>query len=84
MVQKEVEEKIEQLQLFEQNIQALLMQRQTFQSQLLEIENSLEELSKAKDKPYKIIGPIMVLSDKEELRKELMSKKEVLYQHQLD
>ncbi len=78
MTQKEIEDKIEQLQLFEQNIQALLMQKQSFQSQLLEVENSLEELNKTRDKPYRIIGPIMVLSDKEELKKELKGKKEVL------
>ena len=72
------EAKIEQLQLLEQNIQALLVQKQTFQSQLLEIENSLEELKKVKERPYKIVGPIMVLSDKEELTTELENKKEVL------
>ncbi len=78
MADKEVEEKIEHLQLFEQNLQALLMQKQTFQSQLLEAENSIEELKKAKENPYKIIGPIMVLSDKDKLKKELEDKKEML------
>lgn len=75
---KETENKIAQLQMLEQNIQSFLMQKQQFQSQQVEVDNALEELEKAKDKAYKIIGAIMIESDKENLKKDLQNKKEVI------
>lgn len=75
---KETEEKIMQLQLLEQNLQNLLLQKQTFQTQVLEIETALAEIEKVKDSAYKIIGSVMVLTKKDELKKDLFSKKEIL------
>ncbi len=75
---KIVQEKITQLQVLEQRSQGLLMQKQVFQSQLLEIENALEELKKSKGETYKIVGPLMVATKKEDLKKDLSSKKELL------
>ncbi len=74
---KETEKKVAQLQLMEQNIQNLLMQKQNFQSQLIEVDNALEELNKSKGLTYKIIGSVMIASNKEDLQKDLNSKKEV-------
>ncbi len=75
---QESEAKIEQLQALEQNIQNFLIQKQNFQSQLIEITNAYEELEKTKGKAYKIIGAVMIDTDKEELKKELNNKKETL------
>ena len=75
---KETEQKIEQIQLIEQNLQNILGQKQNFQSQLLEVENALEELKKSKDKVYRIVGSIMVLSEKQDVEKYLNSKKEIV------
>ncbi len=75
---KDTEQKLEQLHLFEQNLQSLSAQKQSFQGQLLEIENALEELTKNKDKVYKIVGSIMVLSEKKDVERYLNSKKEIL------
>ena len=77
-MKQETEEQIEQLHLIEQNIQNISLQKQNFQAQLLEIENSLEELKKSKEKVYKIVGSIMVLSDKNDVEKYLNSKKEII------
>ncbi len=77
-VSKETEKDIAQLQVLEQNIQALMMQRQNFQMQLTEVENALKELESTKEKPFKLVGNIMVESTKEDLKKDLSSKKEVL------
>ncbi|MBI1969828.1 prefoldin subunit beta [Candidatus Woesearchaeota archaeon] len=71
------EEKIAKLQLLEQNLQNFLMQRQAFQGQLLEIESALEEIGKT-DAAFRIIGNIMVKGNKEELKKDLQQKKEML------
>ncbi|MBS3108412.1 prefoldin subunit beta [Candidatus Woesearchaeota archaeon] len=76
--QKEFEQKIKQLQILEYNLQNFLMQKQNLQVQLLEIENALKELETVKEEPYKIVGNIMVKSDKAKLIKELNSKEEVI------
>lgn len=75
---KETEAKITQLQILEQNIQNFLMQKQTFQSQLIEVDNALEELDKTQGKTYKIVGAIMISAKKEDLKKDLQGKKEAL------
>jgi prefoldin beta subunit len=70
----ETQEKINQLQLYEQSIQNILLQKQQFKAQETEIESALKELKDSKEQ-YKIVGNIMVKSDKESLEKELESKK---------
>lgn len=71
------QDKIAQLQLLEQSMNNFLMQKQQFQIQLSEIESALSEIKNAKE-AYKIVGNIMVLSKKEDLEKDLNSKKEVV------
>ena len=68
------EEKINQLQMYEQSLQSLLMQKQQFQTQITEIESALGVMEPAK-KVYKIVGNIMVDSTKEELKDDLNTKK---------
>lgn len=75
-LQKETERKIAQLQLIEQNLQNALIQKQHFQTELLEIENALKEIEDAGE-VYKIVGSIMFSKKKEDLKKELLSKKEI-------
>ena len=75
---KTSEEKIQQLQMMEQNMQTLLIQKQKFQAQLLESENALNELKASKKEAFKIIGTIMVESDPKDLILDLESQKEVL------
>ena len=58
-------------------MQNLLMQKQQFQLQQVEIESALKELENV-DEAYKIVGNIMVLSKKDDLKKDLSSKKEVM------
>ena len=74
---KETEQKISQLQLYEQSLQSILLQKQQFQSQLIETESALKELETTKE-AYKIIGNIMVASKKEDIKKDLESKKEII------
>lgn len=75
---KETTEKIQKLQLLEQNLQNLLLQKQTFQLELDETGSALSELKEAKEEAYKIIGSIMVKVKKDKLEKELLNKKETL------
>jgi len=77
-VSKDMEQKIAQLQLYEQNLQNFFVQRQTFQNQVSEIENALKELKDTNDDTYKMIGNIMLKKNKGDLIKDLNSTKEVL------
>jgi len=54
-----------------------MQQKQQFQSQMVEAESALNELGSSQES-YKIIGNIMVRSQKERLEKELKEKKEIL------
>jgi prefoldin beta subunit len=77
MTEQGTEQKISQLQMLEQGLQSFLQQKQQFQGQMMEIESALDELADTKE-AYKIVGNIMVKSDREELQKDLQSKKEML------
>lgn len=71
------QEAVQKLQMLEQNMQQVGMQKQQFQAQLFEVEGALKELSSS-PAAYKLVGGIMVKADKDSLKKELEGKKEVL------
>jgi prefoldin beta subunit len=77
-INKETEEQIKELQMLEQNLQNILMQKQAFQLELSEVENAIEELSKATGEAYKIVGNIMLKSSKEDLLTDLKQKQEII------
>ena len=77
-IDKETQEKIQELQAYEQNLQGLLMQKQAFQMELTETENALSEISNSKEDIFKLIGNIMIKTSKEDLEKELAEKKKLL------
>lgn len=70
------QKQIQELQMMEQNMTSLAMQKQNIQLQLAEIESALKELE-GKDKAYKIIGNILVETDRPALAEELQGKKEI-------
>ena len=70
---KEAEAKAAQLQVLQQNMQNLMIQKQQFQLQFNETESAISELKNAQ-KAYKILGSIMVLSTPSEIEKELVEK----------
>ena len=74
---EDMQEKIGQLQMMEQNMQNFTMQKQMTQSKLMEVESALEELDDSEE-AYKIVGNIMVASKKDKLQDELKEKQETL------
>ena len=76
-MEKRQEEKLKELQILEQNLQNIIIQKQTYLLEMTDINNALEELSKQKDDVYKIVGSLMVKTKKEEVEKELKQKKEI-------
>jgi len=63
----------------QQNLQAVLAQKQQVELELGETEKALEELGKASDSEavYKFAGNLLVKAKKEEVVKELNEKKEL-------
>lgn len=77
-INENIAKKIQELQLIEQTLQNIMMQKQTFQLELNETLSAIEELSNAKDDVYKIVGQIMIKSKKDSLDKEMKDKKNLL------
>jgi prefoldin beta subunit len=77
-IDSETEKKIQEAQAIEQNLQNLLMQKQAFQVEMGEIENALDELKKSSGEVYKIVGGLMIRSEKTALLSELTEKQRVL------
>lgn len=77
MADKDIQEKINQMQIVQQNMQNFAVQRQQFQMQQTETESALAEIQKT-DKAYKIIGNIMVFVSKDDLSNELEEKKQMI------
>ena len=77
-VDKETQEKIQELQGYEQTLHTLLMQKQAFQMELNETENALSEISKAEGDVFKMIGQIMIKSEKKTLEEDLNKKQKLL------
>ena len=75
---KEHNQKIEEMQILEQNLQSLLYQKQAFQMELSETQSSVKEIEEAKDDVFKIVGQLMIKSDKKKVLDDLSSKEKLL------
>ncbi|MEK6909679.1 MAG: prefoldin subunit, partial [Candidatus Aenigmatarchaeota archaeon] len=79
MNEEQTREMVGQFQQYQQQLQTVLIQKETMQLQLMEINKALEELDSTKnEKAYKITGQIMVSKPVEELKKELAETKEAI------
>ncbi|MDP3881795.1 MAG: prefoldin subunit beta [Nanoarchaeota archaeon] len=74
---KEIEKIIEDLQILEQQLQSILIEKQTLQAESNEVDNAISEVSKTSDEVYKILGGIMIRADKDSLLKELEEKRKI-------
>jgi len=73
----EEENLAEQFQFYQQQMQSVMIQKESMMLQDAEVGRALEELKNVNQKnAYKIIGNIMVSKPVEELRKELEEAKE--------
>ena len=73
----DMERKIREVQILEQNIQNLLFQKQAFQMEISETSAALKEIENSKE-VFKIIGQLMIKSDSGKIRDELSSKEKLL------
>jgi len=71
-------QKIQQFQTLEQNLQNLLLQKQNTQIEFSEIKSALNEIEKTEEDVFKIIGQLMIKTDKSKMKQELIDKEKVL------
>ena len=76
-MEPDTEKKISELQFLEQSLQGFLMQKQSIQMEINELNNAISELNKTKDEVYRIIGNVMLKAEKEKLLKEMEEKKKI-------
>lgn len=76
---EEEKETVAQFQAYQQQLQAVLIQKESLKIQNIEIDKALEELNVSKQKTaYKITGSIMINKPVEEIKKDLNESKEAL------
>lgn len=74
----EQNEKIEEMQMLEQKLQNMFLQKQSFQMEFSETQASLKEVESSKDDIFKIVGQLMIKADKSKVKEELLSKEKIL------
>ena len=72
------DQKLQEMQILEQSLQNILMQKQVFQLELSEASSALKEVKKSKSEVYKIIGQLMIKKDSKEIEEELKNKEKLL------
>ena len=72
-------EQLTRLQQLQQNLQAILMQKQQLEAESVEIEKATEELKKSEQDEvvYKSVGPLLIRTKKDDTLKELDEKKDL-------
>ncbi|MEM2083328.1 MAG: prefoldin subunit beta [Nitrososphaerota archaeon] len=75
-----IRQQILRLQQLQQTLEIVVSERQRIEAELVEINNAIEELGKTTEDSivYKLVGRIMIKSNKENLKNELMEKKEIM------
>lgn len=74
----ESDKKIQEIQILEQNLQNILIQKQSFEIELNENKNALNELENSEEEVYKIIGQLMIKTEKNKIKEELLTKEKLL------
>ena len=72
-------EQLSRMQQLQQNLQAIMMQKQQLEAESVEIEKATEELKKCEqdEAVYKSVGPLMIKTKKDDTLKELDEKKDL-------
>ena len=77
--QEQAQQILMQAQVFQQQMQSILSQKEGLKLQQVEIKKAIEELDKsAEASVYKASGPILIKSPKEDVKKELSEKDEFI------
>ena len=69
---------LQEMQFLEQNLQNILYQKQAFQMELSETNSALKEIDNSGEEVFKIVGQLMLKTDKSKIKEELSNKKKML------
>ena len=72
------DKKIQEMNIIEQNLQNILFQKQAFELEKDETLSALNEIEKSDDEVFKIIGQLMIKTEKSKIKKELEEKEKIL------
>jgi prefoldin beta subunit len=72
------QEKLEEMQLIDQTLQQILLQKHAFQMELSETNTALSEIENANDEVYKIVGQLMIRGEKSKIKDELLNKQKII------
>lgn len=79
MVSQDMKKMLEQAQMYQQQLQSLISQKESLKLQLMEIENALNEISETKETSvYKITGPLLIKAKTSDVKKELEEKQKFI------
>ena len=71
-------DKISEIQVIEQTLHNLILQKQNFQMELSETQSALGEIEKSGDDIFKIVGQLMIKTDKDKIKEDLSSRQKIL------
>lgn len=69
---------VQEIQFLENNLQNLLIQKQVFQMELSETQSALKEIENSGEEVFKVIGQLMIKTDKKKMKEELLNKEKIL------
>ena len=69
---------MEEMQIIEQKLQNLFLQKQSFQLEFSETQSALKEIENSGDEIFKIVGQLMIKSEKSKVKEELSNKEKIL------
>ena len=79
VTQEQAQQLLGQAQVYQQQMQSIMAQKETLKVQQLEIKKALEEIGKSPEgHVYKASGPILIKSSMEDVKKELSEKDEFI------
>ena len=70
--------KIQEMQMLEQGLHSVLVQKQAFQMELSETQSALKEIESSSDEVFKIVGQLMIKSEKSKISRDLKNKEKLL------
>lgn len=72
------QQKLQEIQFLEGNLQNILLQKQAFEMEISETRSALSELSNSSEEVYKIVGGLMIKTEKSKILEELKNKEKIL------
>lgn len=74
----ENQDKLQEIQILDRNLQNLFLQKQAFQIEFSETQSALKEIENSGDEIFKMIGQLLIKTNKSKINEELLNKKKFL------